>query len=239
MKSTAKPSSRLEVLDLLQDLALHDDVERGRRLVEDHELGAERERHRDDHALAHAARQLVRVGARAPRVDADEVEQLARALRARRCFEMCSCARIMSTNWSPTRITGLSAFIALWKTIETFRQRIAAQLLGLAPDEVVAAEEDAAADDRAAGGRRICMTVFAIVRLAAAGLAGEAEDLAGRDREVDAVDRDARRRRRPRGRAPRRASRASRLGRRWCRLDHGHCDPTSLLPPASCGAAGC
>ncbi len=38
-------------------------------------------------------------------------------------FEMRSCARIMSTNWSPTRITGLSAFIALWKTIETLRQR--------------------------------------------------------------------------------------------------------------------
>jgi hypothetical protein len=29
----------------------------------------------------------------------------------------------MSTNWSPTLITGLSEFIALWKTIETFRQR--------------------------------------------------------------------------------------------------------------------
>ena len=38
-------------------------------------------------------------------------------------FETRSCARIMSTNWSPTRITGLSAFIALWKTIETLRQR--------------------------------------------------------------------------------------------------------------------
>ena len=30
-----------------------------------------------------------------------------------RFLEMRSCARIMSTNWSPTRSTGLSAFIAL------------------------------------------------------------------------------------------------------------------------------
>jgi hypothetical protein len=29
----------------------------------------------------------------------------------------------MSTNWSPTRMTGLSAHIALWNTIETLRQR--------------------------------------------------------------------------------------------------------------------
>src|SRR5918995_6679250 len=34
-----------------------------------------------------------------------------------------SCATIVSTIWSPIVITGLSAFIALWKTIETSRQR--------------------------------------------------------------------------------------------------------------------
>ena len=109
--------------DLLQDLALHDDVERGRRLVHDHELGMEREGHRDDHALPHAAGELVRVGADAALVDPDEIEQLARRGRGPARFEMRSCACIMSTNWSPTRITGLSAFIALWKTIETLRQR--------------------------------------------------------------------------------------------------------------------
>ena len=37
--------------------------------------------------------------------------------------DRASCARITSTIWSPTVITGLSAFIALWKTIETSRQR--------------------------------------------------------------------------------------------------------------------
>ena len=67
----------LERLDLLQDLALDDHVERGRRLVHDDQLRLQRERHRDDHALAHAAGELVRVGADALAVDADELEDLA------------------------------------------------------------------------------------------------------------------------------------------------------------------
>ena len=40
MKRTAKPKSLLQLLDLLQDLALHDDVERRRRLVHDHSSGS-------------------------------------------------------------------------------------------------------------------------------------------------------------------------------------------------------
>ena len=45
----------LQVLDLLQDVALHHHVERCRRLVHDHELGVEGHGHGDDGALAHAA----------------------------------------------------------------------------------------------------------------------------------------------------------------------------------------
>src|SRR5439155_18811744 len=63
-------------LDLLHDLALDDDVERRRRLVHDNQLRLERERHCDDYPLAHAARELVRVRARASTVDADELEEL-------------------------------------------------------------------------------------------------------------------------------------------------------------------
>src|SRR5438270_12186811 len=40
----------LQRLDLLEDLALDDDVERRRRLVEDDELGTGTERHREGHA---------------------------------------------------------------------------------------------------------------------------------------------------------------------------------------------
>jgi hypothetical protein len=50
------------LLDQTQDLRLGRHVERRRRLVGDEELGAGRDRDRDHHALAHAARELVRVG---------------------------------------------------------------------------------------------------------------------------------------------------------------------------------
>ena len=49
-----------------QDLRLHGDVERRRRLVGDQELGLERQAHRDHHALLHAARELVGIVPRAP-----------------------------------------------------------------------------------------------------------------------------------------------------------------------------
>ncbi len=77
----------LERLELLQDLALHDDVERGRRLVHHDQLGLERERHRDHDALPHAARELVRVRADAPAVDADELEQVAGAAKRLRAAD--------------------------------------------------------------------------------------------------------------------------------------------------------
>ena len=51
----------LEPPDQLEDLGLDRDVERSRRLVGDQEVGVARERHRDHHPLAHAARELMRV----------------------------------------------------------------------------------------------------------------------------------------------------------------------------------
>ena len=78
MKSTAKPSSRCSSWISCEDLALDDDVERRRRLVHHDQLRLERERHRDDDALPHPARELVRVRAHAVTVDADELEQVAR-----------------------------------------------------------------------------------------------------------------------------------------------------------------
>lgn len=61
-----------ELRELLQDVALHDDVERRRGLVHDEQRRAEREGHRDHDALAHASGQRVRVGVPASRVDAHE-----------------------------------------------------------------------------------------------------------------------------------------------------------------------
>jgi hypothetical protein len=52
----------LQRLQQLQDLRLHGDVERGRRLVGDQQFRTVRERHRDHHPLALAAGKLVREG---------------------------------------------------------------------------------------------------------------------------------------------------------------------------------
>jgi len=51
----------LHAADDLHDMRLRADVERRRRLVGDDELRTARERHRDQHALAHAARELKRI----------------------------------------------------------------------------------------------------------------------------------------------------------------------------------
>ena len=188
MNSTANPSCSCRSLDLLQDLPLHDDVERGRRLVHDHELRVERERHGDDHALAHAARELVCVGARAALVDADEVEQLAGALERVALRDVLVRAHHVDELVADAH----HRVERVHRALEDHRDvapAVLAQLLRALRDQVVAAEEDAAADDL---GRRAQHLHDAVRdrRLAAAGLAGEAEDLAGGDRQVDAVDRD-------------------------------------------------
>ena len=63
MNSIAMPSRSCRSFEQLQDLRLHRDVERGRRLVGDQKIGAIGERHGDHHPLALPARQLVGIGA--------------------------------------------------------------------------------------------------------------------------------------------------------------------------------
>ena len=75
----------LQVLQKVEDLRLDRHVERGRRLVGDEQIGLVRERHGDHHALALAARKLVRVGGKPVlRVaDADFLQKLQRPLPRR------------------------------------------------------------------------------------------------------------------------------------------------------------
>ena len=98
----------LDPLDELEDLRLHGDVERGRRLIGDQHRRPVHERHRDHRALAHAAGELVREVAR-PLVrlrDADRVAATrppalpASDLRDVRVRETASAI------WSPTRCIG-------------------------------------------------------------------------------------------------------------------------------------
>ena len=67
----------LRVLEQLEDLRLHRDVERGGRLVGDQQVRLVRQRHGDHHALALAAGELVRIAAQPRRRigNADLVEQ--------------------------------------------------------------------------------------------------------------------------------------------------------------------
>ena len=70
-----------ELAEKVDDRALREDVEGGRRLVEDDDARIEEQRHRDEDALAHPARELVRVGAQyAIGIEVHEVEELARAV---------------------------------------------------------------------------------------------------------------------------------------------------------------
>ena len=60
MSTSAVPKSLVSVLEQLEHLRLHRDVERGGRLVGDQDLRLAEQRHGDHHALPHAARELVR-----------------------------------------------------------------------------------------------------------------------------------------------------------------------------------
>jgi hypothetical protein len=60
------PALALLALQQVEDLPLHRDVERGRGLVGDQELGCAGNRDGDGHALPHAARQFVRILSRPP-----------------------------------------------------------------------------------------------------------------------------------------------------------------------------
>ena len=72
------PGLGAELPELVEDLRLDRHVERGRRLVGDQQLRRARQRHRDHHALAHSAGELVRVGPQAVRGarDPDALHQL-------------------------------------------------------------------------------------------------------------------------------------------------------------------
>jgi hypothetical protein len=177
----------LEVLHLLEDLALHDDVERGGRLVHDQELGLEGQGHGDDHALAHAAGELVRESADPTRVDTDDVEQLARACQSRLLRDALVRAHHVDELVADTHDRVERVHRAL-KDHRDVAPPVAAQLLALLRDEVVAAEEDAAARNA----RRRPQDLHHGVgdgALAAARLACEAHDLACMDGQVDGVDR--------------------------------------------------
>ena len=94
----------LEPVDQLEDLRLHGHVERGRRLVGDQQLRLVDQRHRDHRALAHAAGELVRVGADAAfGCGMPTRRRISIALSSAAALETSWWAFTASTSWSPTR----------------------------------------------------------------------------------------------------------------------------------------
>jgi len=81
----------------IEDLRLQGHVERGGRLVRDQQPGIAGQRHRNHHALAHAAGQLVRVfvDASLRRRDVDAAQQFDRA-RAGRALRAAAMGRMVS-----------------------------------------------------------------------------------------------------------------------------------------------
>ena len=80
ISTSAMPRSRCSVLQQVEDLRLDGDVEGGGRLIRDQQARGAGDRHRDHHALAHAAGELVREGGEAALGggDADLLQQLDR-----------------------------------------------------------------------------------------------------------------------------------------------------------------
>ena len=177
-----------EVSQKAEDLCLNRDVESGGGLVRDQELGLAREGHRDHGALAHAARELVRVvlepqlGAR----DADAVEKLGRALLGLLLGEV----EVRLEGLADLPPDGEHRVQARHRVLEDHRDVAAADLpqLGVRKLEKVAVLEHRRARGDLAGAREDAEEREGGDALAAAGLADDPECLARRDVERDPVD---------------------------------------------------
>ena len=175
----------------LEDLRLDRHVERGRRLVGDQQLRLAGQRHRDHHALAHAARELVRIVVEAlARATGCAPGAASRSPRLRAFGELSGRWRTMpSTIWSPIVNAGLSEVIGSWKIIAIRSPRSSRIAAADKLQQVDAVEQDLAAGDAP---RRLRHEAHDRQRghaLAAARFADDAERASGLEREADAVDR--------------------------------------------------
>ncbi len=144
----------LQELDELEDLGLHGDVERGRRLVGDQQLRLAGERHRDHDALAHAAGEPMRifVQALARGGHAHPLEDAQRLGLGRRPVEPA----MMHQRLGDLEADGEHRVEARHRLLEDHRQLVAAHIAHLLLGELqeVAAVETDHALDPAVGGRK-------------------------------------------------------------------------------------
>ena len=182
------PESGLEVVQQVQDLCLNRDVERGRRLVRDQDPRLAGQRHRDHDPLPQAARELVRVVVEAlgrPR-QPDQAEHL----QGPRAGRLPGRVPVQRVRLGDLVADGLRRVQGRQRVLEDHRDLVAADLaqfvLGQA-DELALTQLDRAADDLAAGRQQVHDRQPGH-GLAAAGLAHQAERLAGVQVQVDVPD---------------------------------------------------
>ena len=107
----------LQVLQEVENLSLHRDVERGHGLVADDQLRVDGERARDADPLPLAAGELVREAVVMLGVQADDLEHLLHAALAARRRCRPRAPRAAPPTMSPTRFRGFSDACGSWKTI--------------------------------------------------------------------------------------------------------------------------
>ncbi len=184
IKHDAGAESFAQVPQYVEDAGLDRDVECGGRLVGDQDLRVAGDGHRDHHALAHTAGELVRIvvdatfGGR----DADELEQFDRRGRARPGGTADRAIRSTSPIWWPTVKTGFSDVIGSWKMYAISRPRIDRSVRLSAPISSTPSQLDRAVDGRGAGEQ--AGQAHRGHTLAAAGLADDREYLAVADLEA-------------------------------------------------------
>ena len=141
----------LHFFDELENLRLHGDIERGGGLVGDEQFGLGDERHRDHHALAHAAGKFMRITADAlGGVRACPLRRAWRCrVRARPPWLIFSWISSGSMICSEIRRYGLSEVIGSWKIIEMRLPRMLLNCSGRAVQQIDAVEHRGAAFDPA------------------------------------------------------------------------------------------
>ena len=113
----------LQLQQQREHLRLDRDVERGRRLVGDQQARVAGDRHREHHALAHAARELVREGVEAAlrRPESRRPQQLRARARAAPCASRLRAGASVSISWNATVKHGFRLVIGSWKIIAMSR----------------------------------------------------------------------------------------------------------------------
>ena len=101
----------LHLADHRQHVLLHDDVERGGRLVGDDEVGPADGGERDGDALAHAAGELVRIGVEHVGVELQALQMRAHDVAGTPASAAPMWRKAKSTKACRTRRTGFSTFI--------------------------------------------------------------------------------------------------------------------------------